>query len=185
MEMLDVANSAEWRSWLRKNHRTSEEVWLVFHKGGEPSISYDDALDEALACGWVDSLIRKIDDRRYARKFTSRRPWSIWSKLNLDRVDRLRREGRITRWGLEAYEKRTSEISQAEKVARDGIEAPDDFLEALKANKKAWTNFDKFTPSYRRRYLMWISAAKRPETRKKRIDEAIVLISRNVKALLK
>jgi uncharacterized protein YdeI (YjbR/CyaY-like superfamily) len=84
LQTLEVENAAEWRSWLRKNHLTKEGVWLVFRKGAmRKSIGYGEALDEALAFGWIDSLIRKIDGDRYARKFTPRRPWSIWSSLNI------------------------------------------------------------------------------------------------------
>jgi uncharacterized protein YdeI (YjbR/CyaY-like superfamily) len=187
LKTLDVEASADWRSWLRKNHATSEEIWLVFHRKtvAKPSISYDDAIDEALAYGWIDSIIKKIDDQNYARKFTPRRPGSIWSRPNIGRVKRLGREGRMTRWGLEAFEKRTGEISLLEKFNTEPIQVPEDLLKALKNNREARANFERFTPSYRKRYLMWISAAKRPETRRRRIDEAVILISRNVKALLK
>ena len=107
LKMLDARKPRDWRSWLDKNHETEDGVWLVFHKKGsrEPSISYDEAIDEALAYGWIDSVIRRIDESRYARKFTPRRPWSIWSKLNIDRVMKLTEEGRMTRWGLTAFEK--------------------------------------------------------------------------------
>ena len=141
--------------------------------------------DEALAYGWIDSVIRKIDDKKYARKFTPRKPWSIWSSLNISHLNRLKKEGRMTKRGLEAFAKRTGEISQMEKINALGIKVPSDLIEALKKNKTAWANFQKFTPGAKKRYLIWISDAKRPETRKKRVDEAVVLISRNVKNLLK
>jgi uncharacterized protein YdeI (YjbR/CyaY-like superfamily) len=187
LKMLDVRSVNEWRAWLNINHLTCEGVWLVFHRKteGGPSITYDEAIDEALAYGWIDSIIKKIDNQRYARKFTPRRPRSIWSRSNTERVNRLSREGRMTEMGLEAFEKRTSEISLLEKFKSEPIRVPEDLLEALKKNKEAQANFERFTPSYRKRYVMWISAAKRPETRRKRVDEAVLLISRNVKALLK
>lgn len=185
--MLDVASVADWHSWLERNHLKERVVWLVFHRQGTtvPSISYDEALDEALAYGWIDSVIRKIDDERYVRKFSPRRPGSIWSKLNISRVNKLRREGRMTKWGLDAFAKRTGKISLMEKINRAGVRVPRDLEDALRKNKIAWNNFQHFTESYRKRYLIWISGAKRPETRKKRIDEAVVLIARNVKNLLK
>jgi uncharacterized protein YdeI (YjbR/CyaY-like superfamily) len=187
LKTLDVRGAADWRSWLRENHLSSQGVWLIFHKrtAATPSISYDEAIDEALAYGWIDSIIRKLDEQRYARKFTRRRPGSIWSSSNIERVNRLNREGRMTKWGLEAFEKRTSELSLLEKFNAEPIGVPEDLLKVLKKDSRAWANFAKFTPSYRKRYLMWIQAAKRPATRRKRIDEAVVLISRNVKALLK
>jgi uncharacterized protein YdeI (YjbR/CyaY-like superfamily) len=187
LDTVDVESGEEWRAWLRKNHLSSERVWLVFHRKGrgQPSISYDEAMDEALAYGWIDSIIQKIDDQRYARKFTPRRPGSIWSASNIERVNKLKEDNRMTRWGLEAFEKRTQAISLLEKLKTEPLPVPEDLISALKRNKKAWTNFENFTPSYRKRYTMWITAAKQPETRRKRIEEAVVLISRNVKALLK
>jgi uncharacterized protein YdeI (YjbR/CyaY-like superfamily) len=187
LKTLQVSEPADWRWWLEKNHDKEDGVWLVFLKkgSGERSISYEEALDEALAFGWIDSLIKKIDERSFVRKFTPRRPGSIWSKLNIVRVEKLVGEGRMTRWGLAAFEKRTPEISLLEKISAEGIRIPHDFEDYLRKNKKAWENFERFSPSYRKKYLIWISDAKTPETRAKRIAEAVILVSRNVKALLK
>lgn len=185
LEALEVEDEARWRSWLATNHQSSQGVWLVFRKKGVKSLSYDEAIDGALAYGWIDSLVRKIDDVRYGRKFTPRKPWSIWSSLNISRVERLRTEGRMTKWGLEAFAKRTSEISALERINAEGVKIPADLEEALRANAKAWNNYEKFAPSHRKRYAIWISAAKKPETRKMRIAEAVDLISQNVKDLLK
>ena len=187
METLDISTVVEWHSWLDKHHLASSEIWLVFHKqgSGHPSISYNDALDEALAYGWIDSLIRKLDDERYARKFTPRKPGSIWSSLNVGHVNRLKKEGRMTKWGLESFAKRTGELSQMEMVTAEGTKIPHDLTDALRKNKTAWNNFQRFAPSHKKRYVIWISSAKKPETRKKRIDEAVVLISRNIRSLLK
>jgi uncharacterized protein YdeI (YjbR/CyaY-like superfamily) len=173
--------------WLRENHLSSQGVWLIFQRktAAIPSISYDEAMDEALAYGWIDSIIREIDEQRYARKFTTRRPGTIWSRPNIKKVNKLSLEGRMTKWGLKAFEKRISEISLLEKFEAEPIHVPEDLLEALKKNSRARASFEKFTPSYRKKYLMWISTAKRLETRRKRIDEAVLLISRNVKVLLK
>jgi len=109
LETLEVEDEAQWRSWLAANHHSSQGVWLVFRKKGMKSLAYDEAIDGALAYGWIDSLVRKIDDTKYARKFTQRKPWSIWSNLNIARVKRLRAEGRMTKWGLEAFAQRTPE----------------------------------------------------------------------------
>jgi uncharacterized protein YdeI (YjbR/CyaY-like superfamily) len=187
LKVLDVAKVEGWRRWLQTNRLSEPGVWLVFHnrESGLPSITYDEALDEALAFGWIDSIIKKLDGRSFARKFTPRRPWSIWSSSNIARVERLKKEGRMTEWGLQAFEKRTGEISLLEKFNREGISTPKDLENALRKNKKAWFNFERFAPSYRKRYLMWISGAKSPETRKKRVKEAVALISKNVKNLLK
>jgi len=186
-ETVQVDDADKWHSWLRKNHLKSKGVWLVFQRKdtGTPSPTYDEALDWALAYGWIDSMIRKIDDQKYARKFTPRKPWSIWSSSNINRVLRLERERKMTRWGLEAFAKRTSEKSQSEKFGLQDFRIPEDLEKALRANPRAWSNFEQFTLSYRKRYLMWIGSAKRFETRQTRIREAVDLISKNVKALLK
>jgi uncharacterized protein YdeI (YjbR/CyaY-like superfamily) len=184
---LDVSKVSDWHSWLSKHHSSERGVWLVFHKkeSGLPSISYDDALDEALAFGWIDSIIKKIDDRSYARKFTPRKPWSVWSSSNVLRVARLKKERRMTERGLQAFATRTGEVSLLEKFNQGGIRIPKDLADALKRDKKARANFARFAPSHRKRYLIWISAAKKTETRNKRIQEAVILISKNVKSLLK
>jgi uncharacterized protein YdeI (YjbR/CyaY-like superfamily) len=185
LETLDVVDRRGWHDWLEKHHLESVGVMLVFHKGGAPTITYDESLDEALAYGWIDSVIRKIDDRRYVRKFTPRRPGSIWSTPNINRVERLEREGRMTQWGAAAFERRTPEISDLEKVTAEGAKVPSDFEIALRKHRKAWENFQKMAPSHRKRYLIWLAGAKKPETRKKRIGEAVKLVEKNVKNLMK
>jgi len=187
LETLDVNDRSGWRSWLKKNRLAKQGVWLVYHRkgSGRPSISYEDSVDEALAFGWIDSVIKKIDEKKYARKFTPRRPGSVWSKYNLERVKKLTAEGRMTEWGLEAYEKRTGEVSLLEQFNAGPVEVPKDLEAALRKNKRAWENFGRFGQSHRKRYLIWISGAKKPGTRRKRIAEAVILISRNVKNLMK
>ena len=185
LETLEVEDEPRWRAWLAGNHASSQGVWLVFRKKGVKSISYGEAIDGALAYGWIDSLVRKIDDARYARKFTPRKPRSIWSSFNIARVKRLRTEGKMTKWGLEAFANRTSEISTLEKISAEGMKVPADLEDALRASPRAWSNFQKFGRSHRKRYVIWISDAKRAETRKRRVAEAVVLISQDVKELLK
>ena len=187
LETVDVGSVAGWHSWLEKNHTAKRGVWLVFHRpdSGVSSIAYGEALDEALAYGWIDSVIMRIDESKYARKFTPRRPYSIWSSLNIARVARLSKEGKMTRWGLDAFAKRTDEVSVLERINAEGVKIPLDLKNALRKNRKAWTNFERMAPSHRKRYLIWITGAKRPETRQRRISEAVVLITQNVKNLLK
>jgi len=173
---------------LRKNHLKGRGVWLVYRRKGAAvkSISYEASVDEALAYGWIDSLIKRIDGEKYARKFTPRKPWSIWSRFNIERVEKLKEERRMTKWGLEAFTKRTSDVSLLEKFnAEKRAKAPKDLEDALRANKRAWNNFQGFAPSYRQRYVMWVSDSKRPETRSRRIADAVELISQNVKELTK
>lgn len=183
-EILEVDDGAGWRSWLKDNHLTKKEVWLVFRKKGK-SLAYDEALDEALAYGWIDSLVKRVDEVRYVRKFTPRSPSSIWSSSNINRVNNLTAKGRMTRRGLEAFARRTSKISQLERIDGARLKVPEDLLKALRGNPSAWKNFENFAPSHRKKYLIWVMSAKRPETRRKRIAEAVELVSRNVKDLLK
>ena len=187
LQTLSVAGVTEWRSWLSRNHLGQQGVWLLFPRKGAAgkSITYQEAVDEALAYGWIDSVIKRVNSQTYTRKFTPRRPGSIWSKTNIDRVERLKAAGRMAKPGLEAFAKRTGEVSLLEKFNAEGVKTPKDLEDALKGNRTAWANYQKFAPSYRKRYLIWISGAKRPETRQKRVSEAVHLISRNVKELLK
>lgn len=186
-ETLDVTSQADWRDWLGKNGETKEGIWLVFYKkdSEHSTIAYDDAVDEALAYGWIDSVIRRIDEKRFARKFTPRRLGSVWSKYNLARVKKLNAEGRMTKRGLEAYARRTGETSLLEQFSTKAVRTPSDLMGALRRNERAWSNYRRFGQSHRKRYLMWISSAKKPETRKKRIAEAVKLIAQDEKNLLK
>jgi len=117
LKTLFAKNGAQWRNWLGQNHLLEQEIWLVFYRNvtGKASLSYDEAIDEALCFGWIDSAIRKIDDAKYARKFTRRRPGSTWSKLNIERMERLMKRGKMTEYGLSPFRARSAEISLADK----------------------------------------------------------------------
>lgn len=151
---LYVTNRYDWRTWLVKNHETEKEVWLIYYKKhtNRPRIPYDDAVEEALCFGWIDSIVQKIDDERYAQKFTPRKNSSNWSELNKRRIRKLLKEGRMTQAGrvkigvgvLEAEERSESERKTKELVI------PSYLSEALRENKKAWENFNNLAPSYRR-----------------------------------
>jgi len=114
----------------------------------------EDAIEEALAFGWIDGMVRRIDDHRYGLRFTSRKPGSIWSKRNIARLEKLLREGKMTRQDTGAFERRTDDVSLAEKFKVGGPVAPKGLLAALKRNRTASENFGRFAPSYRKRYLM-------------------------------
>ena len=160
----------EWRKWLKQNHRKVDEVWLVFYKkgAGEQSLDYDSALDEALCYGWIDSIIKKIDDTKYARKFTPRNEVSKWSEINKKRVERLIKDGRMTEAGL-AVVKAAKANGCWDKSDRPPTipKVSPELIIALKRNKKAAANFDQLAPSHQKQYIMWIATAKRPETKRK------------------
>jgi uncharacterized protein YdeI (YjbR/CyaY-like superfamily) len=186
---LYVTNRDDWRAWLKKHHETEKEVWLIYYKKhtNQPRIPYDDAVEEALCFGWIDSIVKKIDDERYAQKFTPRQSSSRWSETNKRRVRKLLKEGKMTRAGMVKIGEGVLEAGEGSKSARKTKELVIPFYlsEALRANKMAWENFNNLAPSYRRQYVGWIATAKKEETRKKRIREALELLARNEKLGMK
>jgi uncharacterized protein YdeI (YjbR/CyaY-like superfamily) len=142
-------------------------------------------LDLALCFGWIDSMIRRIDDLKYVMRFTPRRPGSIWSRSNILRVETLTKEGKMTAHGAALFSEGNAEISSAEKPKSGEASFPPQFLKAIKKNEKASKNFQKLAPGYKRRYLKWITSAKTEETRARRVEQAVDLIAKNVKSLMK
>lgn len=181
------ASRAEWRKWLAKNHRSSTGVWLVYHKKatGRASVSYAEAVEEALCFGWIDSKINPIDAHTYKQVFTPRKAGSNWSKLNKTRVEALVAAGKMTKAGLAKIEAAKKDGSWATLDAVESLAVPDDLQSALTANPPAADHFAAFSPSCRKAYLYWINGAKRPETRAKRITEAVELIRKNQKQRLR
>ena len=179
---LDVRTRQQWRTWLGKHHASSPGVWLVFHKDHTlvKCIPYEDSVREALCFGWIDSLIKRLDDDRYARKFTPRKPTSKWSAINRRRYADLTATGLLTSAGLAAAP--TGNAYAARPAIPD---LPDYIAEALRANPKAWGFFQELAPTYRRHFVGWIHLAKRPETREKRLRESIALLAAGKKLGLK
>ena len=170
LNTLDVPTATKWRSWLAKNHATVSEIWLVFHKAhtGKPTISYEDAVDEALCYGWVDSLIKRLDDNRYARKFTPRKPDSRWSTINRQRYARLKAAGRLQKPGLE---RPPTEKSGDMPVPAAAL--PRYIAAALKKHPAAHAFFQSLTPKQRLLYIAFIDSAKQETTKLKRLDHVI------------
>jgi uncharacterized protein YdeI (YjbR/CyaY-like superfamily) len=179
---LEVRNRQQWRTWLGKHHASSSGVWLVFYKEhtGVSSIPYEDSVREALCFGWIDSLIKRLDDERYARKFTPRKPTSKWSEINRNRWAELKAGGLLTGAGLAAA---PTENTYASRPAVPDL--PPYLAQALKANRKAWSFFQQLAPTYRRHFVVWIHLAQRPETREKRIRQSIALLAAGKKLGLK
>jgi uncharacterized protein YdeI (YjbR/CyaY-like superfamily) len=167
-------NLLEWRRWLAAHHGSEPEVWLVFHKHhtGRASVAYEDALDEALCFGWIDSLIRRIDDERYARKFTPRKPGSRWSAINRERYARLAERGQLMPAGLA---RPPTERSYAPKPSIP--EMPRYIAQALKKHPRALRNFEALPPSHRRHFMGWIDSAKKTETKLRRLEESLRLLA--------
>lgn len=190
MEMsgtLYVADRNKWRAWLEKHHDTEKEIWLVYYKKhtNHPSIPYDDAVEEALCFGWIDSTVKRIDEDRYAQKFTPRKDASNWSEPNRRRVRKLIKEGKMTEAGLAKINAEILDESQDPKPRSKDVVVPERFKQALMKNKKAWENFNNLAPSYRRNYILWVTDAKKEETRLKRLKEAVALLEQNKKLGMK
>jgi uncharacterized protein YdeI (YjbR/CyaY-like superfamily) len=175
-----AADRASWRKWFKEHGATETEVWLVYYKAGsdKPCISYGDSLEEALCFGWVDSIIQKIDEEKYARKFNPRRKGSQWSDLNKHLAAKLVKEGRMTQAGLSKIDFSLAEAPAA-RPKRPELPLPEWLKAALMTSSKAWENFCILTPSNRRNFIGWISEAKKEETRLRRIQEAIGRLERN------
>jgi uncharacterized protein YdeI (YjbR/CyaY-like superfamily) len=182
LPLLEVASRRQWRAWLAKHHDSSSGVWLVFHKAhtGITSQSIDDMVREALCFGWIDSLVKRLDEDRYAVKVTPRKSTSKWSDINRKRWTELKAEGLLTPAGLAAA---PTENSYAPRPVIP--ELPGYIAKALKANSRAWKFFQELAPTYRRDFVVWIHIAKRPETRAKRIRESISLLAAGKKLGLK
>ena len=181
---IEFKSAQEFRNWLRSNHDSSQILWLVFRKKGkkETTFSYAEALEEALCYGWIDSIVKKLNDERYLRKFTPRTNTSNWSKKNIGIVKQLIADGRMTKHGR-------LKISDEILNQKEADKAPpvlDRALEALfQANEKAWRNFANLAPSYQKQFIGWIQSAKREETRMKRAKEALVVLEKGKKLGLK
>ena len=176
---LDLRTRAQWRAWLRANHALRAEVWLVFHKRhtGVRCIAYGDAVEEALCFGWVDSLIRRLDDDRYARKFTPRTADSRWSAANRERYASLAARGQLAAAGRARAPGRRRAVPPLPPA---GTPLPAYIERALQADSRASGAFARLPPSQRRLYVGWIDSAKRPETREKRLREAVARLRRGL-----
>ena len=180
MKRLYCSNILQWHQWLADNHNTETEVWLEFHKPAPPktSLTYQDALDEALCFGWIDSIIKRIDDKVYVRKFSKRNPQSKWSPINKNKVEQLIKSGRMKPAGYAIIKiaKANGCYDKPDRVAPITT-VPAELQKALNKNIKAKEYFNSLAPTYRTRYIMWIASAKKKDTLNKRINEAIKLLN--------
>lgn len=174
-EQFYAAGRHEWREWLEQHHRSEQSVWLIQYRknAGVPTLSWSEAVDEALCFGWIDSTRKTLDNERFIQFFTRRKPNSNWSKINKEKVERLIADGLMTEAGLEAI---ATAKANGSWVLLDDVEAlkiPKDLAAALKKDKAAQAFFDGLSKSVKKMMLYWIVSAKRPETREKRIAEIV------------
>jgi uncharacterized protein YdeI (YjbR/CyaY-like superfamily) len=171
-ELLYAADRSEWRGWLMKHYKSEEEVWLVFYKKhtGKQRISYNDAVEEALCFGWIDSTVRKIDEDRFAQRFSVRNPKTPYSQSNKERLRELVRQGKVA----------DEVLATLGDMVEEPFEVPPDILEAIKANKAAWENFRKFSQPYIRIRTAFIEGARsRPREFGKRLKYFIEMTEKN------
>lgn len=178
MKTLYVKNRSTWRAWLKKHAATSTEIWLIYYRKGSnrPRIPYDDAVEEALCFGWIDSTTKRIDALRFAQRFTPRKPDSQWSASNISRVRKLVRNGKMTSAGLAA-----SRGYRARKTPAHPTVLPSDLAEKFRGMRQAWENFQRFPLFYRRMTIAWVASAKKDETRLRRLDKLIQFSARNMR----
>ena len=174
------ATPAAFCAWLEQHHAAATELLVGFHKkdSGTPSITWPEAVDQALCFGWVDGVRRRLDDARYAIRFTPRRPASLWSAVNIARIAALDEQGLLRPAGRRAFAERSAKKSRTYSYERSEPAALDPPLQKLlRASKAAWTFFEQQAPSYRRKVIHWIQAARQAEVRERRLRKLLAALA--------
>jgi len=194
LEHIYFNNRESFRDWLEKNHDKSPGVWMIYYKKhlNNECIRYNEALEEALCFGWIDSIIKKVDNDTYVRKFTPRTNITNWSDVNKRIVLSLIEKGKMTEAGLNKIDiyKKTGRVDWGnEELNREkekkALHVPEYILKAFAENEPALTNFNNLAPTYKRPFILWITTAKREETRLSRLQESIELLRENRRLGLK
>lgn len=176
MEPIYFTRAADWRAWLQAHHEEEAEVYVGFYKRstGRPSLTWSEAVDEALCFGWIDGIRRTIDAERYTIRFTPRRKGSVWSKVNIRKVEELIQSGRMRPAGERAFEKRAEERSGIYSFEqRSEAVLSEEALARIRADPDAWAFWESQPPGYRRQATWWIVSAKREDTRSRRLEQLI------------
>jgi uncharacterized protein YdeI (YjbR/CyaY-like superfamily) len=181
---LYVSNRKDWRAWLAKNHRSAAEIWLVYYKkhSGKPRIPYNDAVEEALCYGWIDSTLKPKNEECYVQRFSPRRKNSKLSEMNKERVRRLIKTNKMTRFGIESIQHHLEKIPKKPLYSQNLIKftLPQDILEIIKTDTTAWKHFVKFPMSYKRIRIGWIDAARhRPDIFNQRLKYFLKMTIKN------
>lgn len=175
MEPTFFATPAKFRAWLQKHHDTAPELLVGFYKkgSGKPSITWPEAVDQALCFGWIDGVRRSLDDERYMNRFTPRRPGSNWSAVNIKRAKELSDLGLMHPAGLKAFEARTDRSGVYSYEQRHSVKLDESYERRFRRNEKAWEYFTSRPPSYRTSAVYWVMSAKKEETRERRLARLI------------
>ena len=170
-----LTSPAELRDWFDANHETADELWLGYHRKatGLPTVTWSEAVDEALCVGWIDSVRYRIDETRSAQRFTPRRKGSNWSAINVAKIATLTEQGRMRPAGLAAFAARTPEKTAVYAYERDAAAFTDQETAAFQADTAAWADWERRPPGYRKSATYWVTSAKRPETRERRLGALI------------
>jgi uncharacterized protein YdeI (YjbR/CyaY-like superfamily) len=168
-------SAADWRQWLATNHASETSVWVIFYKTASdmPSMSWSEAVDEALCFGWIDGIRKTLDEDRFIQRFSKRKIKTTWSKINKDKVTELIASKRMTKAGLAAIEEAKENGSWNVLDAIEALEVPQDLVAALQQHQGAHAYFEELSKSKKKMILYWVTQAKRPETREKRIRETV------------
>jgi uncharacterized protein YdeI (YjbR/CyaY-like superfamily) len=175
-EPVFFATPEEFREWLEKNHATERELLVGFYKkgSGKPSMTWPESVEQALCFGWIDGVRRGVDDESYTIRFTPRKPTSTWSRVNLEKVEELKRRGLMRPAGLRAYEeRREAKTGVYSYEQREAAALPAEYEERLRSNPLAWEDWTARPPSYRKAAVWWVVSAKREETRERRLSQLI------------
>ena len=169
------AKQSEFRRWLDKNHNKETELLVGFYKvdSGKPSMTWSQSVDEALCFGWIDGVRKSIDKDSYQIRFTQRKSTSIWSAVNIQKIEELTKQGFMQPAGLASFENRKEDKSKIYSYENEEVKFSSDFEKLFKANKIAWDYFQSLAPSYRKPSTNWVMSAKQEATRIKRLKELI------------
>ena len=183
MEPQFFETQQELRKWFLKNHNKADELMIGFYKvnSGIPSVTYKQAVDEALCFGWIDGIVRRIDDKSHMQRYTPRRKRSIWSKVNQKRVDELIKLGLMHESGLATFNNRDKSRQEQYSFEQAHVTFTPAQQKQFKANKKAWDIFQAMPPSYRKPATWWVISAKQEATKEKRLEELIRCSSKGLK----
>jgi uncharacterized protein YdeI (YjbR/CyaY-like superfamily) len=174
------ATQADFRAWLDRNHETAAELWVGLHRkgSGKPSITWPEAVDQALCFGWIDGIRKRVDDTSYMNRFTPRRPTSTWSAVNVKRALDLIELGLMAPAGLRAFEARRDNRIGIYSYEQRPQELPAKYARPFRANARAWKAWRAMPPSYRKAATWWVISAKRDETRERRLTTLIETTAR-------
>lgn len=175
MKPIFFASQADFRKWLEKNHEKETELLVGFYKvgSGKPSMTWSESVDQALCFGWIDGIRRSIDSESYSIRFTPRRPRSVWSAINIKKIEELTKTGLMKPAGIAAYAKREEKRSGIYAYENAPVPLSAEFEKRFKANKKAWAYFESKGKWYQKQAARWVMSAKQEETRNRRFEKLL------------